>query len=95
MVWSAQQSSGREGDLGEALDVSQPDAVSIQYETVTPMMIGEPRDADPIAGAIWQTELMANTAVRDIGPPLTVFDETTEPLTIQMPDPAMTLTGEH
>ncbi len=78
LAWSAQQSHEAEVETGDLLDADAPDELLLDYTSdLFPESIGDTRDADPLADALWQTDDRADTPLRDIGPPLTVTDETT------------------
>ncbi len=78
LAWSAQQSYEAEVETGDLLDADAPDGLLLTHTSdMFPESIGDTRDADPLADALWQTDDRADTPVRDIGRPLTVTDETT------------------
>lgn len=82
LAWSAQQPPEDEADLGEPLNADAPDPRSIDDSEALPVLIGEPRAADPEEDALWQTQQRTGQAVRTIGEPMPVPDETTDPFTL-------------
>jgi hypothetical protein len=82
LAWSAQRLPEDDADLGEPLDADAPDPLSIDDREALPVLIGEPRAADPEEDALWQTQQRTGQGVRTIGEPMPVPDETTDPFTL-------------
>jgi len=89
LAWSAQQPPEDDADLGEPLDADDPDPLSIDDSEALPVLIGEPRAADPEEDALWQTQQRTGQGVRDIGEPMPVPDEMTDPWTLILEQPGL------